>query len=537
MDPVSMDDDSTIREYRTPVGRSPAARDVLARARLVQNTVRRGTKPPVAGGGRRAQVAFAVLAAIGIGIAYSYGVSPAVAPSAATASKPVPVRTATVVCPEVIGSADATLSVITPDLGSTPAAGDTATAVSLGSKSPFATLKQTGVLSVNTRISGDAASLAQDSVPVIGQARGAYAPGFTVTETLSSGPTTSQHGLASTACVAPDNDFWYLGADPGAKSTAKINLFDSDQITAQVNLAAYTADGPVRAAEALQIGQGLLVPSGNQHDPIDLGGFSGAGTPIAVHVTATAGRVTGALLDSDGATGRDFIAAQRPAAHLVIPGVPMPSAKPASPMKLQLILFSPQSDTDVTLHWIGSSRILPTVSAPHLVADHVATVDISGVPAIGEAGAMQIDSADNTPILAEIKVTGEGGSDIAYASPVPVLSGEAIVADNAAGSVVQLTNAGTKDAQVRVIVEGVGAPSPQTVTVPAQSTKAVTVQARKGTADFAVSVDPLAAADDLYAARVMTTGDGMITIQPMATALETVRIPPVRNDLSGSVPQ
>jgi len=68
------------------------------------------------------------------------------------------------------------------------------------------------------------------------------------------------------------------------------------------------------------------------------------------------------------------------------------------------------------------------------------------------------------------------------------------------------------------------------------ATKAVTVQAPKGATSFAVSVVPQGGAASIYAARVMQ-GGGMLTIQPIATALETVLIPPVHSDLSGTVPQ
>jgi hypothetical protein len=206
-------------------------------------------------------------------------------------------------------------------------------------------------------------------------------------------------------------------------------------------------------------------------------------------------------------------------------------------MKLQLILFSPNADTDVSLHWIGGAKIVPVTQPPHLTAGQVKTVDISNVPAVGEAGALQIDSTNNVPILAAIKVTAEGGSDTAYLSPVQALTGEGVVADNNSGSVIQITNNGAQSAQVVVTVESAtGAPVPQTVTVPGQTTKTVTVQAPKGATSFAVSVDPQGGAASIYAARVMG-GGGMLTIQPIATALETVQIPAVRADLSGTVPQ
>ncbi len=538
MDPVSTTDDPRNREpgpsAPSPTAQRPTTpyRPSLRRVAVAQRSD--------AGSKRRLQVAAGVFAAIGVGIVYAYTQSPAAAaPHAVAASKPTAVRTATLACPEVTGPSDATVNAFTPQGvagANPPAAGDTATLTAQGAKSPLATLNKTGNLSTHNGLSGDVANLNQDSIPVVGKASGGYAPGFTVTETLGSGSTSSLHGLASTPCTAPDVEFWYLGADPGPKSNAKINLYDSDSLAAQVNMAAFNDNGAV-SGQAMQLGQGLLVPGGDQRTPpVDLGNFSNNGLPVAIHVVATAGRVSAALLDSDGLGGRDFVLAQKPAAHQVLPGVPAPTAKPASPMKLQLILFSPNADTDVTLHWIGGSKITPTVTVPHLTAGRVEQVDLSNVPAVGEAGALQIDSSNNTPFLAEIKVTGEGGSDVAYLSPVSALAGESIVADDNGGSVVELTNNSTQSAQVQVTAEGNGAPAPQTVTVPAQSTKAVTVQAPKGSTSFALSVTPLAGANSIYAARVMTNG-GLITIQPMSTALETVQIPPVLNDLSGVVPQ
>ena len=64
-------------------------------------------------------------------------------------------------------------------------------------------------------------------------------------------------------------------------------------------------------------GQGLVVPSGNQRTPIDLSSFNlSNGLPVAVHVVTTTGRVSSALLDSDGQSGRDFILAMAIGAEL-----------------------------------------------------------------------------------------------------------------------------------------------------------------------------------------------------------------------------
>lgn len=490
----------------------------------------------VAGAGRRAQVAIGVSAALVVGLGYGYSTKPAASSIAQTAVATItPVRNTTVVCPTVLGQTDADFSAITPAGTATPGGNDTATLSAFNSQTPALTLKGTGTLSTALGKSGDPANLNQESVAMVGQATGAYAPGYTVTETLNSGSGTS-HGLASTPCTAPDTDYWYIGAAADAK-LAQLNLYNSDQIAAEVNLAAYTQNGPVASA-VMQTDQGLLVQPGSLYtQPIDLTALTGAATPLAVHLTTTAGRVSAALLDSDANGGRDFILAQKPSAHLVIPGIPAPTTNPAQKMKLQLTLLSPNSDTDVTLHWVGGSTITPNATVPHLSAGKVQQVDLSSVPVAGEAAALQVDSTNNTPIVAEIKVVAEGGGDSAYLSPVAALTGESVVAGNTGGSVVELTNTATKDAQVKVTIEGSGNPAAQTVTVPAGSTKAVTLQAPAGATSFAVAVEPMDGAASVFAARIMTGNGGLLTIQPMATALETVNVPAVRSDLSGVVPQ
>jgi len=496
------------------------------------------TKPAsVAGVGRRAQVAIGVFAALVVGLAYGYGTKPAAAGSAqSTAAATVtPVRNTTVICPMVTGQGDADFAAITPAGVGTPGGSDAATVTAFNSKTPAIPLKGVATLGTAKGLSGQPDNLNNESVPMVAQATGAYAPGFTVTETLNS--TGAEHGLAATPCTAPDTDYWFIGAAADAKS-ALLNMYNGDQIAAEVNLSAYTQDGPV-AAGVMQTDQGLLVQPVSQYtQPVDVAGLANGGTsPLAVHLTTTAGRVAAALLDSDKSGGRDFILAQKPAAHLVIPGIPAPTANPAAKMKLQLTLLAPTTDTDVTLHWIGGSTIMPNVTVPHLSAGKVQQVDLSAVPVSGEAAALAIDSANNVPLVAEIRVTAEGGADSAYLSPVAALTGESVVAGDTSGSVVQLTNTATKDAQVKVTVEGSGDPAPQTITVPAGSTKAVPLQAPAGGASFAVSVDPMAGAPSVFAARIMTAAGGLITIQPMSTALETVDVPAVRSDLSGVVPQ
>ncbi|HEY3871136.1 MAG TPA: DUF5719 family protein [Actinocrinis sp.] len=561
-------------------GRPSAARAAAARAAEVRagavkaaagSLARAGAqvshpRQTVAAGGRRLQVAAAVIAALAVGVGYSYMDKPAAATASntgAAAPTDAPVNSAMVACPIVTGSADAAIAAYTPlnaaankaaaaspsasaSAGSSGSTGNFARVSIAGTTDPLFSFTQTGAIYTSTGQSGNISNLNQESQPFTGQAEGAFAPGFTATETLSSTSVTNEQGLAATPCTAPATNLWFIGTELGPDQQALLNMVDTDAVSAQVNISGYTGSGPI-SSTTMAADQGLVVGAQSEYSgTIDLtqlntaaggSGSNAAGNPLAVDVSATSGRVAAALLDSDGGNGRDFVLPQQPATHLVIPGVPAPSSNPSTPMKLELMLLSPTADTGVTLKWIGHSTITPTVTVPQLNAGQVAQVNISSIPTSGEPAALEIDSTSGTPVIAEVKVTAEGGSDTAYLSPVPALTGESVVAANTAGSVVELTNKGATGAQVLVTAEGGTSPVSQTVSVPAGSTVATTVQAPPGASTFAISVTPMGGAGSIYAARLMTDGNGGLTIQPMTTALEDVQVPPVHQDLSGTVPQ
>ena len=529
-------------------------------------------KAPLAkrgGGNRRIQVAAAVFVALGLGIGYAYAVPAAAGkPIQTAAAKATAISAATEVCPIVVGASQGSMAAYTP--ANTGGVSGQAIVNQLGSSTALATLTAPGTYATGQNLSGSVTNLAEDSLPLVGQAKGGLAPGFTLDGVLESGNSgTDDYGLASAACVQPDTSFWFIGAGTDANPLAQLNMADTDSLTAQVDVAEYDSAGLMSNA-AQTVNQGLVVQSGGQSSPpgqlIDPANPPGA---IALHVTATTGRVTAGLLagDSKGG-GRDFVAAQVPAANLVIPGIP--AAPSNTTIKLQLMLMATSQDADVTLKWIGKSSFTPSVTVPHLSAGHVQSVDISSIPAPGESGALEITSTGGTPIIGAIKLTySSGGStDSAYLTPVTALTGDAVVAANRPGSSVILTNNSSQPAQVTITASAqpavapatptptststhsstatpssTASPSatpsatPDTVTVPPNSTMAVPLTGPSGSNEFAIMVTPQSGTGQIYAARVMTGSGPLVTVQAMSTALEAVLIPPVRSDLSGTVPQ
>jgi hypothetical protein len=497
-----------------------------------------------AGGRRRGQVAIGVLVVVGLAVGYAYAVPPAAGvPVTAAAATSTQVSAATVVCPIVTGAGLAGMAAFGPVVPGAPSG--SAQVSQIGTRTPLATIKTAGGYASAPNLSGAVTNLADDSLPLVGQAMGGLAPGFTVDGTLQSGSSgTDEYGLASTACVQPGTDFWFIGAGADPNPIAQLNLVDTDSLTAQVNISEYNSTGEM-SGSAQTVDQGLVVKSGSQTNPPgELIDPSAPASAIALNVTATTGRVTTALLAGDSkGDGRDFIAAEQPATRLVIPGVPAPSA--GATRSLQLTLMATTADADVTLKWIGDATLTPAVTVPHLSAGHVTTVDISNIPSATESGSLEIDSTAGSPIIGTIKVTEtvSGATDTAYLTPVTALTGDSVVAENQTGSSVVLTNESGQAAKVKITTTAqAAAPAApasqsQTVTVPADASMTAPLTAPAGATQFAVTVTPLNGASQIYAARVMTGSGPLITIQSMATALESVQIPPVRPDLSGTVPQ
>lgn len=518
---------------------------------------------PVAGVGRRVQVAGVVIAALVIGVGYGFAKpaasSASSAGASATQSTTTPISSATEVCPLVKDNSATNITTFSPNtVSASGTSTETVNQLSGGTNSLLNAGKP-GTLSTATGVSGASASASTQDIsnPVIAKAAGSYAPGFTVTETTPSGSTSSDKGLASANCTSPDTEFWFVGLGTDSTPYAMLNLANPDTVAASVTITMYTASGALVSSQAQAL-QGLTIPAGSQQSElVNTLDSQKQGAPYAMHVVVTAGRVAASVLDWDGnGNGRDFIGSQKSATALVFPGIPQQEDNE----KVQLSLLSPNGAASVVLRWVGKSTIPPAVSSEfsgNLVQGKVTTVDLSQVPTAGEFAALEVCGSNSAndqclpvtangavvPIVGEVKITQSDGNgqDTAYTNPVQALSGDGIVADTSSSlpSVVTLTNTGSQPAQVKLTETGSGSnPTPitSTVSVPAGQTVGTTLTGPKGSSSYALMVTPLSGAQDVHAARIEGTGS-QITIQPLITAAESVTIPAVGQDTSGLVPQ
>ena len=528
----------------------------------MNDKVKQSRLGPVAGVGRRIQVAGVVMGALVVGLGIGFA-KPAVSPAASASSSAAqstttPVSSATLVCPMVKDTAATNITTFTPvTVSGSGTASETVTQQQSGSKTLLNAGKP-GTLATATGVSGglvSAANITDPSDPVIARATGPDAAGFTMTETLPSGSTDADKGLASENCGSPDTDFWFVGLGTDANPFALLNLANVDDVAASVTVTMYTVNGQLAQAQAQPL-QGITVsPNSEQSELVNVLDSTGQGAPYAIHVVASAGRVAAAVLDWDEkGKGRDFIGSQKSASTLVFPGIPQAEDNE----KVQLSLLSPDASASVALRWVGQSTISPAVGSQfsgNLVQGKVTSVDLSSVPTTGEYATLEVcgaNSASNNclpvtgtngavAIVGGVKVTqsDKNGQDTAYTSPVLPLSGDGIVADNEAGSVVTLTNTGKTTAQVKLTETGSGTnpvTGTATVSVPAGQTVATPLTPPKGAKNYALTVTPLGGAQNVYAARIEGTGS-TLSIQPLSTAAETVTIPAVGQDASGLVPQ
>lgn len=513
---------------------------------------------PVAGIGRRVQVAGVVMAALVVGLGYGYA-KPAATTSTAHAAHNAgvsPITSAGLVCPVVKDVKDTNVSTFTP---TTVTASGTATETiaqlsQLGASAPprsLLTAGKPGTVATAQGLSGSTAIANNLSDPVVGYATGPDAPGFTLTESLVPGPS-AESGLASTNCTSPDTDFWFTGLGTDKTPFAMLNLVNAETIPASVDISIYTADGPLTGSNVTALQGVTLTPGSQTYELINT--LAGNQTPpYAVHVVATVGRVEAEVLDYDGdGHGRDFIATQKAASTLVLPGIPQAQNNE----QIQLSLLAPNAPASVALRWVGNSTITPATGSfsGELAQGKVTTVDLSSVANPGEYATLEVCGSASGPnqclpisgssgtasVVGAIKITQSDGQgqDTAYITPVPPLGrSDGVVADSPANSVLTLTNTGTTTATVKIVQTPTGAsPTPvtSTVTVKPGTTVAQALTMPKGATGYALTVTPTGGT--VYAARIGGAGH-QITIQPLSPAAETVTIPAVGQDVSGLVPQ
>jgi hypothetical protein len=553
-----------------PTGSAGAGPSGAPRGRALAKT----RTSPISTFGALGVVAVVLLAGLGYGFSTRNQDKSAISEQT---SRTLPIGSATSVCQGEIGAppdTSTTFTAFTPS-GNAATATDGAGVQYVDGK-PFASMKvgTPGARSTSPGITqfnsiSDAAGL-PSSVPLVFQATGSYAPGFTSDEVIRS-DSGLQRGMAATPCTAPSTDFWFAGVSVGtADRDSYLYLANTDSAPATVNLTFFGQDGKIDTGT---VGHDITVlPKASDSILLStvLGTAAQSSAVASVHVTTTEGRVAAQVLDidkpqqSDVKTGRglDFIPAQTPAEAAqttqTIPGIPAPGD---ALTKFDLVITA-TSDVPVSIdhvYWYGKSGRFElsgqtqdpgkgyTKRDSPLNIDPGKTVILNMLP----------DDRDKTESAA-LQIVGSGGSfvsgvrlvesdqksntlDTAYLAPTPPVANQAIVADSnvggAAKSTLILTSTGTKGSTVQVTTIGAdGKAAVDSVQIPANSTVAYTP---KATAWFTTIVQPQPGSDPVYGARILSDLPGKGGMQVTAEVLQDARlsaaVPPVAPDLSGAV--
>lgn len=381
----------------------------------------------------------------------------------------------------------------------------------------------------------------QDDAPaLIGTANGELAPGYTVQQTTDSvaGPGGS---ILGATCSAPDTDFYFPGASTAEERQDFVHLTNPDTTAAVLDLELYGKDGAVETTG----GENITVPAHSTQRVLLSTLTTHTDTNLTLHVAVRSGRV-GALVEAvDSTRGADWLAASAdPSPTVVLPGVPKDTTG------ARLVVFVPGSDdADLRVRVATpTGSISPAgVETLHVKSGMTTAVDLAGITQ-GEAAAVVLtptDSSRATPVVAALRIVRGNGNkqDLAFLPATAPVTTRATAADNrtevptSGGSTLYIT-APTQDARVKVISsmpsEG-GTAATKTVEVKAGTTVALAPPKPSGKGAFAVTVEPLSGAGQVYAARMLAlpeNGVQKFTVQPMPDDRGTVAVPDARADLA-----
>jgi hypothetical protein len=390
-----------------------------------------------------------------------------------------------------------------------------------GTKQTSGTKKKTGTQQKTPAQQGSALAATAVSGGVVIQASGSLAQGLEAEQT-------SAGSLPTAACTSPGTNFWFSG--PGQRTASRIELYlmNAGTQVADVSVDISTDAGPLQETTDTGISvppHGMIVQS--------LAGTLHNSRAIALHVRTSVGQVAAAVEESTtGGAGIWLPAAQTPARHLVVPGLPgvagtrelyiaVPGVKDAT---VQVTAVTSRGSYQPT----GASGIdLPGGSAAEITVP-----SLGGIPA-----ALRLTA--NTSITAAVLIPGGGGALGAFTAAAPAIEEQGVVADNLTGpgrSSTLVLSAPRGAARVTVAeIAAAGSAARQTQTVPVPAGKSVVVSLRairgapRGT-PFAVVITPQAGSGPVYAGRVIMgngAGAALQALLPVASALTTVPLPPV----------
>jgi hypothetical protein len=445
----------------------------------------------------------------------------------------VPVTQTTLVCPNLSGSASTASTAVVADVSAalrppSRSSGTVTTTLLRGSKSRTTTVHPApgvvvvgssstdGTLAVSA--SGSvAATLSVDQVSLTSHGRG--------------------RALTGARCEAPSADWWFAGADGRVGYSDQLVIANPTATAADVSVSVWSVKGPLNTPRLAA----LPIPALSSV-VVSVPAVAPDDATLAMHVHATSGAVTAALVDHrlTGLTpgGSDWVPDTAPPARsLVVPGFP------TGPGTRSLVLANPGSaDATVNLRVVSTTGSFSPSGVNQVVLGAGQTQIVDLTKALGGVtGAVSL--ASDQPVLAEglaVTTSGTHPPDLQWqAAANGGLSGPGAFADGVApagGHTLVLLTAPAGAATVDLdSLTGVH----KTVTVAAGHSTSIDVTAMVGThsATSGMVITPVGSAP-VYVTRSLSFSGvpgALTTSEPVRALPSTIELPVVREDQRAAV--
>ena len=250
---------------------------------------------------------------------------------------------------------------------------------------------------------------------------GAATPAQPVAAVAHSASSGDLRGLATAACVEPENDQWIVAGETETGEQASLVLDNPGRTTVTVTLELWGAAGAVTAAAA-----STYVLPALGHESVLLATLAPAERRLVVHVTSTGGAVGATVAESrlDGVVPRGVTLAGpgAPASTVqVVPGVSLEASEVDATDAGVLRLLAPQHATTatVTLLGTGGREVVRGSETVDLAAGEVTDVSLAGV----RAGTYTIVVSADRPLLAGARIVHRGSAVTESSGSVQVTVG------------------------------------------------------------------------------------------------------------------
>jgi hypothetical protein len=364
---------------------------------------------------------------------------------------------------------------------------------------------------------------------VVVQASGSMARGLEVEQVAGDIP--------AARCESPGTDFWFVG--PGQHGLARLQLFllNPGSQPADANVVISTDAGPLQGAADMGIPvapHSMVVQS--------LAPALHQSRAVALHVRTSVGQVVAAVeeVTHAGGGGAWLPAAQRPATHVVLPGLP------AAAGTRQLFVAVPGTrDAHLKLTAVTTKGSYPPAGSAGLDIPGGSAAAIVLPSLSGVSAALKLSS--DVPVTASAMLSGggPGAPGVFTAASLPVEQQGVVAYDRAGGGLASqlVLSAPGRAVMARVTEIGVsGQGGTRVVQIKAGHSMVAPLGKGGGAVHksaFSVLITPLAGSGQLYAGRVVIssgTGGKVQSLLPVISTLTMVPLPNVRNTFITTAP-